>query len=475
MTDTNLLDAGASEDPQWPEARRLLEAREFKAAIQLVQAQGADALAPSLNVAGVAATVLQARPLAESFFRRAMALDPGFSHSYNNLALFLRVDGRLGEAEQVFHAGLQANPGAGFMRMALANFLWLQERHAEAEAQFRELVRRDPGDAEARFKLGGLLLSLGRFEEGWPYYEARYDPSRKDAPEPIRFGFPQWRGEPLEGRSILVWFEQGYGDEIQFCRYVPLLKAQGAAQVTVVCKPPLEPLLGSLAGLDRLAPAAGVQEIEDHDCWTYLMSIPYRLGTRLETVPAQVPYLSVTAERRARWAARIPPAGLRVGLVWKGNPDLANDKNRSLPGLEALRPLWDVPGVTFVSMQKGADEAAAANPPADQPLVDLGAAAEDFADTAAMMDGLDLVISVDTASAHLAGALGKPCFCLIPAEGMDWRWMVGRSDSPWYPSLRLFRRRRGESWDPVVQEVAAALAEVAAAHAARQPTGAVAF
>lgn len=459
MSDTNLLDVGDYDDPAFADANRLLGEQQFAAVVEYVRRLGPAARPPTLNVGGVAAVVLQARSLAESFFRRALAADPNFAQTYNNLALFLRVDGRLAEAEQVFHAGLRVAPDEPVMRMSLANLMWLRDRHLEAEVALRELVRRHPEDAEARFKLGALLLTLGRFEEGWPLYEARYDPTRPGAPEPINFGCPQWRGEPLAGRSVLVWYEQGHGDEIQFCRYAPLLKAMGAAKVTVVCKPALAPLLATLDGVDRLVPAEGVHEIETHDYWTYLLSLPYLMGTRLETIPAKVPYLSALPERRERWAQLVPKDGFRVGLAWKGNPELANDKNRSLPDLSVLRPLWDVPGVTFVSLQKGVGEEEAADPPAGQPLLNLGRHFQDFGDSAALIQALDLVISVDTAPAHLAGALGRPCFCLTPAEGLDFRWLLERSDSPWYPTLTLFRRPLGAAWEAVIPRVAEALGE----------------
>ncbi|HEY9216410.1 MAG TPA: hypothetical protein VIO94_00065 [Phenylobacterium sp.] len=463
MTDTSILNAEAIDDPAFGPAIQLIEAKDYAKVVQLVRSLGENARAPTLNAAGVAANVLKAMDLAESFYRRALAIEPGFVATYNNLGLFLRTERRVVEAESVLHAGLRVQPDEPVICMAVANLLWLQERYVETEVAFRELIDRHPDDKEAQFRLGALLLSLGRFEEGWPLYEARHDPKRPGAPERVQFAFPQWRGEPLAGKSILVWLEQGFGDEIQFSRYFPLLKAAGAARVTVVCKPALEPLLATIEGVDRLVPAEGSHSIEDHDYWSFLMSLPGAFGTTLESVPNQVPYIHVPPERRTRWAGAIPDEGLRVGLVWKGNPFLANDAQRSVHDLATLRPLWDVPGVTFVSLQKGAGEDEAASPPADQPMLDIGSKAQDFADSAAIMDQLDLVIAVDTAAAHLAGALGKPCFCLIPNEGMDFRWLTERSDSPWYPTMRLFRRGRAQSWDRAVGELAAALAEFAAA------------
>jgi hypothetical protein len=202
---------------------------------------------------------------------------------------------------------------------------------------------------------------------------------------------------------------------------------------------------------------------EGWDCWTPMLSLPLHCGTRLNSIPATLPYLQAMPERRARWQARLPTQGLRVGLVWKGNPRFENDADRSLSGLELLAPLGAVAGVQFISLQKGEGEDQARHPPAGLSLLHLGSEIEDFADTAAIVAGLDLVICVDTAVAHLAGALGRPCWVLLPHYKTDWRWLEGRSDSPWYPGLlRLFRQGPGEDWTAVVEEVRLALADWAA-------------
>jgi len=195
-----------------------------------------------------------------------------------------------------------------------------------------------------------------------------------------------------------------------------------------------------------------------HDYWIYPLSIPLHCKTTLETIPARLPYLRALPDRVTRWSPRLPNDGFRVGLVWKGNISYKNDSKRSLPGLATLAPLWSVPGVHFVSLQKGQCEDEARNPPPGQPLIDLGTEIGDFADTAAIVEQLDLVISVDTAAAHVAGSLAKPCWVLLPAEKGDWRWLQGRDDSPWYPGVvRLFRQADSEDWTPLILDIKLAL------------------
>jgi hypothetical protein len=256
-----------------------------------------------------------------------------------------------------------------------------------------------------------------------------------------------------------VWPEQGFGDEIQFCRYLPLLKKVGAARITLVCKAPLKTLFDTLEGVDAVIPAdLAAAAIEAHDYWTYLLSIPLHLPIEGPAIPVQLPYLHALPERRERWSSQIPDGGFRVGLVWKGNSFHHNDMHRSLPDSATLAPLWSVPGVRFISLQKGMGEDEAAKPPAGQPLTHLGAALVDFADTAAVIEQLDLVICVDTAVAHLAGALAKLCWVLLSAHRSDWRWLHGSNETPWYPrAVRLFRQTPGSGWNPVITEVKNAL------------------
>jgi hypothetical protein len=271
---------------------------------------------------------------------------------------------------------------------------------------------------------------------------------------------------------LLFWPEQGLGDQIQFCRYVPRLKALGAARVTLVCQRPLCALFESLAGADSVVAADVVDNafvvdpgtIASHDFWTFPLSVPALLGTDLATLPeVAMPYLAPPPDRVEAWRARLgAQAPLRVGLVWRGNPKHHNDAERSLPGLETLAPLWDVPGVRFFSLQAGRAGLAAQSASAGQPLQHLGANFVDFADTAAALELLDLLICVDTSIAHLAGAIAKPCWVMLPQHRTDWRWLRDRDDSPWYPAgMRLFRQADRGAWGPVVEHVRDALAALA--------------
>jgi hypothetical protein len=262
----------------------------------------------------------------------------------------------------------------------------------------------------------------------------------------------------LTGKSIVICPEQGYGDQMQFVRYIPLLKGMGASRVTLVCRPALAQLFET-AGADIVYSAEqDMVAIAEHDFWTFPVSLPFCCRTTLETLPATVPYLSACEDRKQYWAPKLP-GGFRIGLVWQGNPEQKNNSNRSLPGLETLQLLWRTKGVSFVSLQKGTGAEEAAHPPAHQPLVDLGAEIRDFADTAAIIEQLDLVITVCTSVAHLTGALGKKCWVLLAWQA-DWRWFVDRQDSPWYPSIQLFRQTKAGDWSGPVNEIAQQLSRL---------------
>ncbi|MFM8330235.1 MAG: tetratricopeptide repeat protein [Candidatus Methylumidiphilus sp.] len=414
---------------------------------------------------------------AEAAYRRALAIQPAHAVALNNLGVLLGRLERAAEAEAVYRRALAARPDYTDAFTNLGVLLATAERLGEAEDCFRQALALRPGDADAHYNLSILLLSLGRFREAWPHYEARYHPEKtKRTALPPVLPLPQWRGEALAGKSLLVWHEQGFGDEIQFCRFLPLLKKRGLARVGVVCKAALAPLLQTLDGIDAVYADASGPSFAAYDYWTLPMSIPLHLGVEAQAIPADIPYLRPLPERLAQWRVRLPEAGLRVGLVWKGFAGHANDGRRSLPGPATLAPLWDVPGVAFVSLQKWAGEEEARQPPPGQPLTHLGSDIIDFADTAAIVAQLDLLICVDTAVAHLAGALGKPCWVLLPAIRADWRWLRGRCGSPWYPHImRLFRQEKSEPWAVVAGRVAEALAAFAQASAgeiAEKPRGA---
>ena len=412
---------------------------------------------------GLLYTAARRLPDAESALREYVALRPHDPEGLNSLGNVCQYLHRPREAEAIYRRALALGPDNARTLNNLGALMQREGRAQDAEACYRHAIAADPEYPEARWNLGFLLLARGRLDEGWPWMEARYDArlARPIAARP-RFAFacPQWQGEPLAGRSIVVWPEQGFGDTIQFVRYLPLLRAAGAGSVTLVCQDALLPLLGAVDGADRVLGLGQAAQLPPHDCWVFLLSLPMHAHISLATIPAALPYLAPDPERVAAWRARLAQAGagLRVGLVWRGFGGHVNDANRSLPGLACLAPLLGLPGVKFFSLQRGMEADAGAGETLPPQLADLGPDIADFGDTAAIVAGLDLVICVDTAVAHVAGALGKPCWVLLPAVHPDWRWMEERTDSPWYPgALRLYRQARPGDWDGVVGQLAADL------------------
>lgn len=336
--------------------------------------------------------------------------------------------------------------------------------HDDAEQVYRNILQQGPNDTAA-FNLSLLLLQGGRFVEGWALYTARAGVRPADPPH---YRFVRWQGEPLAGKRILISFEQGFGDEIMMSRYVAELRKAGAAGIGMVCRAPLVPLLKTIEGLELLVhDEGGTMTFRDgqYDYWALAFDLPRFLGTDASRIPGILPGLRALPERVAAWAGELPSGGLRVGVAWKGSELHRSDRERSLTSLAQLTPLWQVPGVHFVSLQKGQGEDEAGQARAMQPLCELGSRIRDFGDTAAIVASLDLVISVDTALVHVAGALGKPCWVMIPHYASDWRWQRDRTDSPWYPTLRLFRQDMTGEWEPVIAAMAGALDELAASGA----------
>lgn len=323
------------------------------------------------------------------------------------------------------------------------------------------------GSADARFCLGLYLLRIGQFEDGWALNELRYSRQRR-APDAVQLpelphSIPMWQGEPLAGKVILLVSEQGHGDNIQFFRYATLLKAQGAS-VWLWVKSPLFGLLQTLQGVDRLLSESEMLPPGSIDYWCFPQSLPYLLGTRLTSIPAAQRYLQSDPAKVAFWKEWLASRSIggdvvrrRVGLVWSGNPLHANDKNRSIP-FSLLEPLLSIPHVQIISLQMGERAGDAASTIAAGKMLDAAAHIHDFADAAALIDQLDLLITVDSAPAHLAGALGRPVWTLLPRVP-DWRWLLDRDDSPWYPSMRLFRQPALQDWDSVIAQLLRALAE----------------
>jgi hypothetical protein len=399
---------------------------------------------------------------ADGHYRRARMLRPSQPTIHLNHGVLLARLKRFDEALAVSWRAIELDAESAPAWSNLGVLLVQLGRHPDAEACCRRALALNPEHAGAHVNLAYLCLRDGRWDEGWAHYGRRGWQCDLTG----RAACPRWQGEPLDGRAVLVGLEGGYGDMIQFSRFATVLKQAGARRVTLLCPPPLRALLSTLDGVDELlpwdAPLAPLAPAR-WDCWTSATSVPRHLGTRLDTLPAARSYLRADPAAVAGWQARMqarmqaqgPSTGLRIGLVWKGNPGFENDDERSLPSIDVLAPLATLPGVQFISLQKGAGEEEATRAPV---ALHLGGEIESFADTAAIVQALDLVICVDTAIAHLAGALGKPCWVLLPWQMTDWRWLADREDSPWYPgSLRLFRQARRGDWAPVVAMLGEAL------------------
>jgi tetratricopeptide (TPR) repeat protein len=387
---------------------------------------------------------------AEAAYRRALLVKPDYREALYNFAILLQEEERLQEAV-VFNERLIAiDPGFSEAHNNLGNCYLKLNRLAEAQNQYHETLAIHASHREAPMNLGLATLLMGDLPRGWVGYEHRL--AQREI-EKWDWKIPRWNGKFRPGDSIVVHAEQGFGDTIHFARYVKLLQQEGM-KVHLFCQPAIQPLLASLPGLDRCV--TEIEDLEPVDWQVPFPSLPYCFKTSLETIPSQVPYLYLDAQRLENWRkvfASLPPQGRRIGIAWQGNPNHRNDRNRSLP-IAVLGPLLNLPGIQFVGLQKGVDRSLI---PGD--ILDLSPLLSDFAETAAAIDQLDLVISVDTAIAHLAGALGKPVWTLLP-YAPDWRWLLHREDSPWYPTMRLFRQPIAGDWATVIHNVRAAIQQL---------------
>ena len=397
-------------------------------------------------------------------FQQAVRLKPDYPWAHHNLGIVLGKQDKLDEAMASFQQAIRLKPDYPDAHNNLGLVLWRQGRLDEAVASYQQALRLKPDYPEAHWNLALVWLTMGHLEQGWPGYEWRWK-CKEFRPLPP-FQPPLWDGSPLDGRTILVHAEQGLGDTLQFIRYVPLVQQRGG-RVILVCQPPLIRLLTRSLGIEQLL--AQGDPLPEFDLHVPLLSLPGLLGTNLESVPADVPYLEAEPQLVAAWRQRLGSyPGFKIGIVWQGNPDQRMDRFRSAP-LSQLAPLARVPGVHLLSLQKGpgAEQLAALT---DRfPVIDLGSGLADFLDTAAVLKNLDLVVSVDTSVAHLAGALGIPVWVAVSFPA-DWRWLMGRDDSPWYPTMRLFRQGKAGDWAGVFAEIQVA-AEKMAAEKSGQGTG----
>jgi tetratricopeptide (TPR) repeat protein len=397
-----------------------------------------------------------------SNFLRAHALNPINHETCNNIGSALHLLSRDEDALQWFDKAIALLPNCVTALVNKAFALTELRRLDEAFATFHHARSIDPDDAGLTFHLSLLNLLTGNFEAGWLGREARWHVKTRPGSYP-EFPQPLWRGDvDLRGKTILVLEDEGFGDTIQFARYIPMLAARGA-RVVLRVGDPLQPLLSGLSGVAECS-AKSDPSLPPFDLHCPACSLPLAFGTRLDTIPADLPYLPAPPRSRVlAWEGRLedrlgPRRRLRVGLIWSGRPTHTNDRNRSMP-LQMLSRILDV-DAAFISLQKDTR-------PSDQAgleqtdIVDLTSQLTDFAETAALVSCLDLVISVDTSVVHLAGALGRPVWTLLP-YAPDWRWLLDRDDSPWYPTMRLFRQTAAGDWAGVVDRVRAELVGLAA-------------
>ncbi|WP_372399238.1 tetratricopeptide repeat protein [Azospirillum sp. HJ39] len=452
-------------EPAQPNALHLLgvlraQAGDAAGAVPLIgRALHAQPAAPSAwGHLGAALRAAERPEGAEPVLQRALALDPANADALDAMGATLHALAIYPAARRWLERAARLRPGHAETLLNLGTVLRDQRRFAEAEACFDAALARNPGLADAHLARAVGRLVRGDLRAGWEGFEHRWQ----------RFATPPWDGRPTGGATILLHMDQGYGDAMQFVRYAPLVAqvaARNGGRVIVETHPLLFRLFAH-----SLEPAVQVlvrgPEPPPHDIHCPLMSLPRAFATDLASIPAGVPYLApapgdMPGRREGLVASKgTDNTGLRVGLVWAGNPRHRNDRNRSIP-IAALRPLLSVPGVRFIGLQTGDARADLARLPGDG-VEDAVERVRDFADTAAILATIDLLVTVDTAIVHLAGAMGLPSWLLLP-HVPDWRWLLDRADSPWYPSLRLFRQPRPGDWTTTLGTVAAVLK----AHAAK--------
>jgi FkbM family methyltransferase len=364
---------------------------------------------------------------------------------------------RFEDAETLLRPSLKSGRGPLVLWKLLAAALRPQGKIAETRAIQEMLVAHAPGDLTTRFDLSETLLLLGEFERGWHEYRYRYS-LLHTMPIERKVQRPRWSGQSIPGRTLLIHDEQGYGDTFQFMRLVRQAKEKSGARVILEVNAETLSLARRMEGYDDIIARGSLPPAFDFHC--EMMSLPMALGLKPDDLPGPMPYLSADPQRVTHWQQRLEglPRPL-VALVWAGRPTHVNDANRSL-SLDHLAPLA-VPGITFVSIQKGPAETQAMSPPAGMSLVSLSSEIRDFEDTAAILTVVDLLVSVDSSPVHLAGALGRPAWVMLPFVP-DWRWLLGRDDTPWYPATRLHRQPRRGDWDSVMAAMAPELARLAA-------------
>lgn len=412
------------------------------------------------NNLGVVLRRLKQLPEAESCFKNALMLAPDYAEAYHNLGIVYDQQGRGPEAAQSFLKALELNPENPALYSDLGNYLVSQKQLEEAIGCYETALALKPDFPTAVWNRGLTYLLKGELEKGWAGNELRLVFQQY---YPHRYASPVWDGAPFGGRRLLIHDEIGYGDVFQFVRYLPMVKTLGGTVLFEV-KPGLQRLLNGTPGIDVLLERSDRPVDEaTFDLQLPMESLPYIFHTTQDTIPRDIPYLKAPPELMASWGRRLAGySGPRIGVVWAGNPGSGYDQKRSCHARDFL-PLFQLEAFNWFSLQKGEAEQQLNDLAGAEKVVLLGREISDFADTAAIIQNLDLVISVETAVPHLAGALGKPVWTMLsflPA----WRWMLDRADSPWYPTMRLFRQSEPGVWHDVVAQIAASLGEIHGIH-----------
>jgi hypothetical protein len=428
----------------------------FKEALELIDQVLAETPkhAEALHTKGVIAYRQGRVADAVDLMEQSIAITPAPKY-LRNICEGYRILGRYDDALEAGHRAAKSDPNDPICHSNLSVLHYERGEPDKAAFHAERALAMSAAQPSAHLGLAEALLIQGDFVRGWEEYEWRYKLPGVPNPMPLE-NIPAWDGTALPDGALLLVADQGYGDGIQFSRYIPWAKTR-CAKVVVACSKELQPLVRQLPGVDFIFDAWNA--CPKVDAWETLSGLPRHHGTRLDNVPWDAPYMRADPDVRAKWAARLdtlaPRGRPRVGLVWAGRPTHMNDRNRSI-NLARLAPITDLDGYNFISLQKGPATEQIGAYFGRAPLVNLGPEIGDFGDSAAVIDELDLLLSVDTSVGHVAGAIGKPAWVMLP-YAPDWRWLRDRSDTPWYPSMRLFRPPSPKDWDSVIATVAAGL------------------
>jgi tetratricopeptide (TPR) repeat protein len=387
------------------------------------------------------------------YYKKAIEIGPTNAEVYNNLGTAAYQKGFIEESITYYQKALVLNPDYAVAYSNIGIALHNKGKLDEAFTLYQKALQINPDIADAHLNTSLIHLSKGNFKEGWKEFEWRWR-TKEFVPQQRNFSQPLWDGSDIAGKTILLHAEQGFGDTIQFVRYVPLV-AQRRAKVILECLKELKSLIQTVNGIHQVVVRG--EPLPEFDLQCPLLRLPLVFNTTLESIPTKIPYVFVDPELGRNWGNKVQDdnSKLKIGITWYGNPKHIHDRNRSCL-LETFLPFSKVKDILFYSLQKERSSMEAKDRPEGMKLFDYTKEIYDFSDTAALIENLDLIISVDTAVAHLAGALGKPVWTLLPFVP-DWRWLLDREDSPWYPTMRLFRQQTQGDWRPVIARVLAEL------------------